>query len=43
VNPRATNLQIMHGRDETVVLVLAPDNATGRALVNSVLASVHRA
>jgi hypothetical protein len=40
---RQGQLQIMHGKDETIVLVLASDNATGRALVNSVLASVHRA
>jgi hypothetical protein len=40
---RQGELQIIHGKDETIVAVLAPDNATGRALVNSVLASVHRA
>jgi hypothetical protein len=38
---RQGQLQIIDGKDETLVSVFAPDTATGRALVNSVLASVH--
>ncbi len=39
---RQGQLQIVDGKNETLVSVFAPDTATGRALVNSVLASAHR-